>query len=225
MQIKILNIFQGKSIEYKKNTKEYKSAYKKEKTNQSIFVSFLGLEEDIQADDKLHGGVDRAVCVYTKETYDFLKKRYNLDLPECSFGENITLASYNDENIYLGDIFSCGEAIFEVSQPRLPCWKISDLTKIKNLTSLVVKEAKTGFFLRVLKEGIICKEDNLILTSRLDNTVSISQISHCYYNAKDNQEIIKNILSLDVLAKDYKQALEKRYKYKSFGIDNFQEDK
>lgn len=225
MQISIKSIFQGKEKEYKRKKSSFLSAYKKDELKEKVFVNTLGLELDSQGDKKSHGGEDRAVCVYTQKAYYFFKNEYDIDLEIGSFGENITLEDLGDEDICLGDIFTCGDALFEVCQPRLPCWKISFLTGIKNLTSLVVKEGKTGFQLRVLKEGFISKDDEFILIERKHKNISIAFINKCYFDAKNYQEEIKSILQIPQLAKAYKKALEKRYVNKSFGIAKFQEDK
>lgn len=81
---------------------------------------------------------------------------------------------------------------------------------IKNLTSIVVKDYKTGFYLRVLEEGIINKEDCFELISREKKQYSIEFINKCAFNAKNNQENIKRILLLNKLSNSYKNTLEKK---------------
>lgn len=220
----IEKIYIGKEQNFNSKSKTFKSSYKKSEVKDKIFISFLGLKDDSQSDKKLHGGRDRAVCVYNQSSYEFLRNKYKISLDECAFGENITLKNASDEDICLGDTFSCGEAIFEVCQPRLPCWKISFITGIKNLTSIVVKEAKTGFQLRVLKEGFISFEDKFSLLTRANKNISIAHINRCYFDARNNQENIEEILKVPQLAKSYKTALEQRYKNKEKGIEFFQKD-
>jgi len=223
--MRIKKIYVGKEKEFKKKSGLFNSSYIKEEVKDKISVNFFGLENDTQADKKSHGGKDRAVCIYSQSSYDSLASKYNILLEECMFGENITLLDSCEEEICIGDIYSCADAVFEVSQPRLPCWKISYITGIRNLTSLVVKEAKTGFFLRVLKEGHISSEDNFSLVKRVNPNISIAHINRCYYDAKNNQEEIERILKIPELAKDYQISLKKRYKDKKQGIELFQRDK
>lgn len=206
--------------------KRYPSAYRKKKKypHKSLFVNNLGFIDDMQGDKVNHGGVDKAVCVYSQKYYDFFKTIHSLELPECAFGENITILDLDDSDVCIGDRFQCGEVIFEVSQPRQPCWKISSVTGIKNLTSLVVKEYKTGFYVRVIQEGFIATDDTLELISRNYPEFTIEFVNQCSFNAKDNQENIKKILTCEKLAKAYYESLLKRYKYKEHGIQNWQED-
>lgn len=206
--------------------KLYPSAYRKNlvESNKNLFVNHIGFVDDMQGDRKNHGGADKAVCVYSQKYYDFFKHIHNLTLPPCAFGENITILDLDDSDVCIGDRFKCGEVIFEVSQPRQPCWKISSIIGIKNLTSLVVKEHKTGFYLRVIQEGYLSANDTLELISRSYPKLTIEFVNQCAFNAKENQANIKEILACEKLAKAYSESLLKRYQSKEYGIQNWQED-
>lgn len=102
---------------------------------------------DTQSDKIHHGGIDKAVCVYSQKYYPYFREKYDLKLPKCAFGENFTIEDLDDSEVCLGDKFQCGEVIFEVSQPRQPCWKISSVSGIKSLTALIVKNIKQDFIL------------------------------------------------------------------------------
>ncbi|WP_108062868.1 MOSC domain-containing protein [Poseidonibacter lekithochrous] len=225
MTYKIKEIYTGSESELQKKNKTYKTSYKKQPINGSQYVNFQGLEEDNQSDKEVHGGVQRAICVFTQGSYDFFKEKHNINLPTCALGENITLLDCDDKDICLGDRFSCGEAVFEVSQPRQPCWIISSILGIKKLTALIVKEGRSGFYLRVIKEGKICKEDEFKLQIRKHENLNIEYINKCYYNAKENQEQIKEILEVPELSPFYRDDLLKRYKNKEYGLESFQKDK
>ena len=225
MNYKIKEIFAGSESELKKKNKTYKTSYKKQPIKGFQYVNKDGLEEDNQSDKSCHGGEHRALCVFTQGSYDFFKQNHNIELPPCALGENITLLDCDDKDICLGDRFSCGEAIFEVSQPRQPCWIISSILGIKNLTALIVKEGRSGFYLRVIKEGKISKTDVFTLISRKYENLNIEHINKCYYNAKDNQENIKEILEVPELSPFYREDLQKRYKNKEVGLEGFQKDK
>lgn len=225
MKFKIKEIYAGKEKIHEKKQKTYKTSYKKQPIIGSQYVNFEGLEEDNQSDKEVHGGIQRALCIFTQGSYDFFKEKHNINLPTCALGENITLLDCDDKDICLGDRFSCGEAIFEVSQPRQPCWIISSILGIKKLTALIVKEGRSGFYLRVIKEGKISKKDEFKLLERKYKKLNIEYINKCYYNAKENQEEIKEILEVEELSPFYRDDLLKRYKNKEYGLESFQEDK
>lgn len=225
MIFKIKEIYAGRESELKKKNKTYKTSYKKQPIVGSQLVNKEGLIEDNQSDKEVHGGEQRALCVFTQGSYDFFKEKHHIELPTCALGENITLLDCDDKDICLADQFSCGEAIFEVSQPRQPCWIISSILGIKNLTALIVKEGRSGFYLRVIKEGKISKDNEFKLINRKYETLNIEHINKCYYNAKQNQENIKEILEVAELSPFYKEDLQKRYKNKEYGLEGFQKDK
>lgn len=224
---KIKQIYCGKVEMIDDGKREtYPSAYSKEKVDpyKTLVITKTGFTDDQQADRENHGGEDKAVCVYTQKYYDFFKQIYDLELPECAFGENLTVLDLDDSEVCIGDRFQCGEVIFEVSQPRQPCWKISSIIGVKRLTALVVKEHKTGFYLRVIQEGCISADDTLELISREYPKFTIEFVNQCAFNAKENQENIKEILACDKLAKDYHESLSKRYQFKEQGIQEWQQD-
>lgn len=205
--------------------KVYMSSYKKTSLDkEEFYVDAEGLIDDTQSDKEHHGGVDKAVCVYSRKYYNYLEAKYNLELPECAFGENLTILDLDDSEVCLGDRFQCGEVIFEVSQPRQPCWKISSVIGIKSLTSLIVKEAKTGFYFRVLKTGIIRRSDELKLILRVHPKFTIEFLNHCSFDAKNHQEDIQEILQVSSLSKAFYISLLKRVTNKEYGLQEWQSD-
>lgn len=224
MNINIKNIYVGKEqLLYDKKRENFKSAYLKKKINQELLsINKEGFVDDFQSDKEHHGGEDKAVCVYADSYYSYFKSKHNIALPECAFGENLSIESYLDSDICLADQYECGDVIFEVSQPRQPCWKISSILGIKHLTALVVKEAKTGFYLRVLKSGTIKPDDTLNLIKRPYSKFNIEYINKCAYAAKNHQEEIKELIECKELANAYKTTLKRRLINKSFGIEEWQ---
>lgn len=168
------------------------------------------MQGDNQSDKKHHGGAHKAICAFCKDEYNFFEERHNLTLPQCAFGENITLLDIKDEDICLADRFSFGQSILEVSQPREPCYKISSILGIKSISSDVIKSCKTGFYLRVIKEGYVDKNSSLKLLTRKYENLNIELINKSFLNPKKNQENIKEILSCPEVGPAYKKSLEKR---------------
>ncbi len=226
MKIEIKHIYCGKEEKISDGKREeYLSSYLKKSLNhESYVINKEGFELDTQSDKESHGGVDKAVCVYSLDDYAYLEKKYDIKLPDCAFGENLSIVDADDSQVCLGDQFSCGEVVFEVSQPRQPCWKISSIIGIKKLTAMIVKEYKTGFYLRVLQSGNITPNDKLELTSRKYPKFTIEFINKIAYNAKDNQEALKELLGCSELSRDYHESLSTRYKDKEVGLQDWQRD-
>lgn len=209
-EINIIEIYSGDEETIKSKNKQFKTSYRKKVIPGIVNVTKLGFEFDNQSDKVNHGGINQAVCVYPQSSYDFFKEKHNFDLPSCAFGENITIKDISDRDVCIGDQFSCGDVIFEVSQPRGPCWKISEILGIAKLTSLVIGEVKTGFYFRVLKEGQMDKSSNLKLIKRIDEKFTIEYVSDCYLNPNENQENIKEIILCPQLSNRFRASCEKK---------------
>ena len=121
-----------------------------------VFVGTTNLTGDGQADLINHGGVDKAVLAYSADHYPKWRDELRMpDMPRGAFGENLTIAGLSEESVCIGDIFRVGTVIFEVSQPRQPCWKLARRWRMHELTGLVVSNGRSGWYLRVLEQGSI----------------------------------------------------------------------
>lgn len=90
-----------------------------------ITVTDFGIEGDVQVDRENHGGKDKAIYVYTVENYRFWQTELGREaFPHGQFGENFTVSEMPDEEIHIGDIFQIGAIIVQVTQPRVPCFKL-----------------------------------------------------------------------------------------------------
>ena len=128
----------------------------KSSANGPVFVRFMNLEGDRQADLKHHGGVDKAVLAYSADHYPKWREELGMpEMPHGAFGENLTIGGLSEESVCIGDHYRIGDATFEVSQPRQPCWKLARRWRMHNLTGIVVANGRTGWYFRVLQEGLI----------------------------------------------------------------------
>jgi MOSC domain-containing protein YiiM len=123
-----------------------------------VMLRSSNIDGDGQADLENHGGPDQAVYSFPHEHYEFYKN--NLVLPENSvqygfFGENLTSTGMLESDTRIGDQFRIGDALLEVTQPRTPCYKFTMKTGDTSAISTMVQSGRTGFYLRVLQEGMI----------------------------------------------------------------------
>ena len=132
-----------------------------------VEVQALGLVGDGQADPRFHGGPDKAVLAYSADHYPAW--RDELGIPEMTsgaFGENLTITGLTEHNVCIGDVYQVGEVIFQVTQPRQPCWKLARRWKWPELPKIVIRTNRCGWYFRVLQPGIITAPTPIILTER-----------------------------------------------------------
>lgn len=132
------------------------SAISKAPVTGSVRVSWHGLEGDAVADPVHHGGWDKAIHLYPQDHYDWWRDR-KPDQPllaaSGAFGENIASRGMTEEDICLGDRFSFGSAVIEVSHGRQPCWKLDHRFGERDVMATIVQTARSGLYFRVLRQG------------------------------------------------------------------------
>ena len=133
----------------------WRTAFFKEPVEGPVRLGRLGLEGDGQADPRYHGGPEKAVLAYAASHYPLWLAELGIEMPHGGFGENFTVAGQDERTVCLGDVYAVGEARVQVSQPRGPCWKIARRWRRKDLAARVQENGRTGWYLRVLREGTV----------------------------------------------------------------------
>ncbi len=145
-----------------------------------ISVSLHGLAGD-KVVQPYHGGPGAAVCVHLADHYDFWNTRYTMDLHAGSVGENVTLKEITEDQIFVGDRVRLGTAVVQVSGPRVPCANLARRIGRSDWVKLTILENRTGFYLRVLKPGVLQQGDAWVLEERDKDAASIPAINRCMY--------------------------------------------
>ncbi|MDJ0871612.1 MAG: MOSC domain-containing protein [Gammaproteobacteria bacterium] len=195
-------------------------AHKSKQVNTGIFktpvegrgmLRRLNLEGDGQADLWGHGGAFRAVYVYTLENYDYWQRELGRDeLPHGQFGENFTVRGMLDDDVQVGDVFRIGEALVEVSQPRIPCYKLAMKMAIDDFQNRFLESGRVGFYLRVLEEGHVSAGDTFELVSRDPDGMSVHAISDLLFFNTNDLEATRRALSISALSHGWKGSFEER---------------
>jgi MOSC domain-containing protein YiiM len=173
-----------------------------------VWLGKENLQGDGQADLKHHGGPERAVLAYPQEHYSFW--RHKLDLPEMtegSLGENFLVAGITEKDICIGDVYSIGEALIQVSQPRLPCWKLARRWKVKDLALQAQITGRTGWFFRVLREGFVEPGQVLDLVDRPYPEWTVDEVNSIRYSREVSQATVLRLASCQFLAESWRTAL------------------
>src|SRR6187402_738717 len=129
-----------------------------------VRVAMLNLEGDEQSDLTVHGGVNKAVYAYPSEHYaPWREELPDAELEWGAFGENLTVEGLLETTTYIGDRLRIGTAEMVVTQPRQPCFKLAYKFGRQDMISRFVKSGRSGFYLRVIKEGVLGTGDSIEL--------------------------------------------------------------
>ncbi|WP_163051583.1 MOSC domain-containing protein [Bacillus cereus] len=207
-QLLSLNIGLSKEVTY--GGKVIHTGINKKQVKEPVYLSFVKFNGDGQADLVHHGGVDKAVCVYTGDHYPYWEKELNQDLVYGAFGENITVSGMSEEDVCIGDTFELGQAIVQVTQPRQPCFKLAKKYNIPKLPLYFQETGYTGFYFRVLKEGWVSSVDTLKRLQSDPKGVSVAFANRIMHKEKQNIEGVKRILEVNALSNSWRKSFEKR---------------
>jgi len=126
-------------------------------------VGRLNLDGDGQGDRAGHGGEQRAVFVYQIESYRYWQEQLQrTDLVHGQFGENFTVEGLPDDNTCIGDRYRIGSALFEVTQPRVTCYRVGIRMNEPRMPALLTSSGRPGFYFRVLQEGDVAAGDEIV---------------------------------------------------------------
>jgi MOSC domain-containing protein YiiM len=175
------------------------SAIAKEVVTGPVRIGVLGLQGDEQGDTRVHGGPDKAVHHYPFDHYtawrEELGDHARLARPGA-FGENLSTCGVTEETLCLGDRLRAGSVVFEVSQPRQPCWKLADRFGVPHMPRFVQDRLRTGWYYRVLEEGVVSAGDRLTLLERPFPDWSIRRLVELLYKRGLDRELLRQARTL-----------------------------
>ena len=145
-------------------------------------VRRLNIDGDGQGDLAGHGGEHRAVFVYQVESYRYWQDQLRRDDFEYGqFGENFTISGLADDQVCIGDRYQIGEALFEVTQPRVTCYRVGIRMNEARMPSLLVSHHRPGFYFRVLREGTVRAGDEIVQVAAGPEAMTVAEIDGLLY--------------------------------------------
>ena len=173
-------------------------------------IRHLGIEGDGQADLSVHGGVDKAVYVYSSDSYAWWMSELGHALQPGEFGENITVAGFTDDAVRIGDRLRLGTALVEVTQPREPCFKLGIRMGDKRFIPRFRDAGRTGFYVRVLEEGDVAAGDTLERVYTGAAAPTVAEIHDIFVNGGDDVDRLRQAAAAPGLAEGWRTWMEKR---------------
>jgi len=171
-----------------------------------VMARRLNLEGDGQGDLGGHGGEHRAVMVYQLESYRYWERflqRPTLDFG--SFGENFTVDGLADDDVCIGDRYRIGDALFEVTQPRVTCYRVGIRMNHPSMASLLVSHKRPGFYFRVIEEGLVGAGDAIIKERSADG-MSVSVVDGLLYLPGHSQEELERAVRMPALSEGWRRS-------------------
>ncbi|QNE16827.1 MOSC domain-containing protein [Kribbella qitaiheensis] len=164
-------------------------------------VRRLNIDGDGQGDKGGHGGEQRAVMVYQLESYQYWQEYFGRDdFSFGQFGENFTVAGMPDDEVCIGDRYRIGAAEFEVTQPRVTCYRVGLRMGEPELPSLLVAHHRPGFYLRVITEGEVQAGDQIVKTRTGPNALSVAAVDALLYLPDRDPEVLRRATEIPALS-------------------------
>ena len=186
--------------------------YKKAITG-PVRLGFQGLDGDIQADRRVHGGPEKALHQYAVESYRRLGERFPSiagKLLTGSIGENISVPGFDEKTVCIGDIFRLGRARLQVSQPRSPCWKIDHRYALDGVARAISETGLTGWYYRVLEAATVSSSDELALIERLPGAVSLADLWQAWRQHRPDPATLQRLCAAPGLNASWRKKLVNR---------------
>jgi len=155
------------------------------------------------------GGEQRAVFVYQVESYRYWEERLGRhDLTHGQFGENFTIEGLPDDEVCIGDHYRIGTALFEVTQPRVTCYRVGIRTNEPQMPALLTSSGRPGFYLRVLEEGEVGAGDPILLITRGPERMTVAAVNALLYSSHHPRDQLKRALRIPALSPGWRWSFE-----------------
>ena len=172
-------------------------------------VGRLNLDGDGQGDLAGHGGEQRAIFVYQIESYRHWEEQLQrTDLAPGQFGENFTIEGLSDDVVCVGDRYRIGSALFEVTQPRVTCYRVGIRMNEPRMPALLTSSGRPGFYFRVLDEGEVGSGDEIVKVGEATERMTIEEINALLYSPDHAPERLRRALRIDALSPGWRASFE-----------------
>jgi ferredoxin-NADP reductase/MOSC domain-containing protein YiiM len=172
-------------------------------------VGRLNLDGDGQGDLAGHGGEQRAVFVYQIESYRYWQERLQrTDFVHGQFGENFTIEGLPDDGVCVGDRYEIGSALFEVTQPRVTCYRVGIRMNEPRMPALLTSSGRPGFYCRVLRPGEVGAGDEIVKAGESSERMTVAEVNALLYSPSHPRDRLERALRLQALSPGWRSSFE-----------------
>jgi len=190
--------------------RQFSSAINRRPAAGAIHLNENGFADDQVSDQRVHGGPEKAACVFPLEHYAFFASRLGRELAPPSFGENLTCDGLLEEVACIGDVYAIGTTHVQITSPRQPCLKLALKHDAPDLPRWIVETGYSGFYLRVLSAGAIETGAAIELVERPNPRFTVAEVQRLRYARRPAAALLRETLALGELSASYRDVLERR---------------
>jgi ferredoxin-NADP reductase/MOSC domain-containing protein YiiM len=191
------------------NGKTVRTAVWKSPVTGRRMVRKLDIDGDAQADLTGHGGEHRAVFVYQMDSYHYWEHFLGRnDFSFGQFGENFTVEGLPDNEVCIGDRYRIGDAVFEVTQPRVTCYRVGIRMNEPRLAALLVAHHRPGFYFRVLQEGEVGADEDIVKITDGPERITVAGVDALLYLPGHSSEQLQHALRIPALSKGWQSSFQ-----------------
>ena len=173
------------------------------------WVGRLNLDGDGQGDLAGHGGEQRAVFAYQIESYRYWQDQLKrTDFVHGQFGENFTIEGLPDDAVCIGDRYQIGSALFEITQPRVTCYRIGIRMNEPRMPALLTSSGRPGFYFRVLQEGEVGAGDEIVKVGETNERMTVAEINALLYSPNHPRDRLERALRIVALSPGWRSSFE-----------------
>jgi MOSC domain-containing protein YiiM len=198
----LVSVNVGRPREFEYNGRPAKSAIWKSPVTGRVQARGVNLEGDEQADRKAHGGPDKAIYAYAIEDSHWWEKELGRSIQYGEFGENLTTQGIDVNNALVGEQWEIGTVVLEVSEPRVPCWRLGVRMDNQMFVRRFTEALRPGTYLRIIGEGDLGAGDELRVIHRPDHDLTIRDVFRIY--TRDRAEI-ERLIAIPQMSDSWKK--------------------
>ena len=201
----VLSINVGRPREFDYHGRPARSAIWKVSVTGRVAARGVNLEGDEQADRKAHGGPDKAVYAYAVEDLRWWQNEIGRSIPYGGFGENLTTEGVEVNDALVGERWEIGTALFEISEPRVPCWRLGVRMNDALFPRRFTEAMRPGAYLRIIAEGDLTATDEVRIVEKPNHDLTIRDVFRIF--TRDRHEV-ERLLAIPRMSESWKRWAE-----------------
>lgn len=213
MIVRSVNVSLPKRVQHKNKT--VTTGIFKQPVTGRVAVNQFNLAGDQQVDLVNHGGEHKAVYGFASDHYAFWQQQLGqTEIHYGQFGENLTIDGLDENTLCIGDQLQVGESVLEITQPRVPCFKLGLAFSREDMPRLFVQNAATGIYFRVIETGSVASGDEVKLCQAHPAKLSVQRLFKAYFDnhqpEMEKKAVLQQALEIDALSIEWREKLEDR---------------